>query len=159
MKKILTYDQLDTIKEKGTVVFRTGCFDILHIGHIKTLEKDKEVGDILVVGVGMDSNITHNKRKPLYDQYNRAYMLASLSCVDYVVILDEFSIQNVDHHKALELLRPDYWHIPTDDISIQYKKQLAQKLGINLYVLPLVSVSNFGSIQEPHSSDIVKHEK
>lgn len=161
MGKIITYQQAQELREATdkSIVFRSGCFDILHIGHIKTLEQDREVADIVVVGVGMDSNISANKRKPLYDQYNRAYMLASLTCVDYVVILEEPSIQNVDHTHLLSLLKPDMWHIPTDDISIGYKKQIAQKLGINLQVLPLVSVSNFGKIQEPHSSDIVKHEQ
>lgn len=158
--KIITYNQAEEFRKSTdkTIVFRTGCFDILHIGHILTLEKDKEIGDIVVVGVGKDSNIATNKRKPLYDQYNRAYMLAALSCVDYVVILDEVSVNNIDHTNLLSILKPDYWHLPTDDISINNKKQLANKIGIKLFVVPLISVSNFGKIQEPHSSDIVKHD-
>lgn len=160
MNKIIDYKQAEELRVSTdkTIVFRAGCFDVLHIGHILTLEKDKEVGGIVIVGVGKDDNISNNKRKPLYDQYNRAYMLASLSCVDYVIILDEVSINNIDHANLLSVLKPDYWHIPADDISVQYKKQLATKLGIDLYVLPLVSTSNFGIVQEPHSSDIVKHE-
>ncbi len=158
--KIITYTQAGELRRSTdkTIVLRTGCFDILHIGHIRTLEKDKKAADIVVVGVGKDSNIAFNKRKPLYDQYNRAYILASLSCVDYVVILDEESINNIDHTNLLSILKPDYWHIPTDDISVNYKKQLADRLGIRLLVVPLISVSNFGKVQEPHSSDIVKHE-
>ncbi len=160
MNKIITYQQVEELRNSTnkTIVFRTGCFDVLHIGHVLTLEKDKEVGDILIVGVGMDSNISTNKRKPLYDQENRAYMISSLSCVDYVVILDEMSINNIDHINLLNILKPDYWHIPSDDISISYKKQLATKMNIKLFVLPLISISNFGKVQEPHSSDIVKHE-
>ncbi len=161
MNKIITYQQAAELRKSTDkkIVFRTGCFDILHIGHIRTLENDKEEGGIVIVGVGKDDNISANKRKPLYDQYNRAYMIASLSCVDYVVILDEVSVNNIDHTQLLSILKPDKWHIPADDISIGYKRQLAGQLGISLYVLPLISVSNFGKIQEPHSSDIVKHEK
>lgn len=160
MNKIISYKQAAILRESTseTIVFRTGCFDLFHIGHIKTLEKDKEIGDIVVVGVGKDDNIATNKRKPLYDQYNRAYMIASLSCVDYVIILDEVSINNIDHSYLLSILKPDYWHIPSDDISIGYKRQLADKMGLKLFVLPLISVTNFGKIQEPHSSDIVKHD-
>ena len=161
MNKIITYQQAKNLRESTThtIVFRSGCFDVLHIGHIRTLEQDKEIGDIVIVGVGKDSNIAANKRKPLYDQYNRAYMIASLSCVDYVVILDELSTNNIDHTQLLSILKPDYWHIPSDDISVNYKKKLAEQLDIKLVVLPLVSVSNFGKVQEPHSSDIVKHEQ
>src|SRR3954471_21348487 len=101
--KIITYQQAQELRADTdkTIVLRTGCFDILHIGHIKTLEQDKEVCDIVVIGVGKDSNIVVNKRKPLYDQNNRAYILASLICVDYVVILDEVSVNNVDHTNLL----------------------------------------------------------
>ncbi|BCD62725.1 D-beta-D-heptose 7-phosphate kinase / D-beta-D-heptose 1-phosphate adenosyltransferase [Nitratiruptor sp. YY08-26] len=78
-------------KSGAKVVFTNGCFDILHLGHVKYLQKAKELGDILIVGLNSDSSVKRlkGKSRPINPQYDRAYILASLEAVDYVVIFDE----------------------------------------------------------------------
>jgi rfaE bifunctional protein nucleotidyltransferase chain/domain len=72
------------------VVFTNGCFDILHPGHIKTLEHARELGDVLIVGINSDASVGQLKPgRPLIPQDERAEILAALACVDAVVIFDE----------------------------------------------------------------------
>jgi D-beta-D-heptose 7-phosphate kinase/D-beta-D-heptose 1-phosphate adenosyltransferase len=79
-------------KEEGKkIVFTNGCFDILHLGHIRYLNEAKKYGDILVVALNSDSSVKKIKgeKRPLYPQDARAEALAALSCVDYVTIFNE----------------------------------------------------------------------
>ena len=73
------------------IVFTNGCFDLLHAGHIRYLEKDKEFGDVLIVGLNSNKSVTMLKGndRPINDENDRAYLLAALESVDYVVIFDE----------------------------------------------------------------------
>ena len=78
-------------KREKKIVFTNGCFDILHLGHVKYLEKAKELGDVLIVGLNSDASVKRLKGsdRPINSEYDRAYLLASLEVVDYVVIFDE----------------------------------------------------------------------
>ena len=81
-----------------------GCFDILHVGHVKYLEKAKRYGDVLILGLNSDDS-THRlkgKNRPINTQDDRAYILASLEVVDYVVIFNEDTPLNL-----IKLIRPD----------------------------------------------------
>jgi rfaE bifunctional protein nucleotidyltransferase chain/domain len=73
------------------VVFTNGCFDLLHPGHIETLEKARSLGDALVVGVNSDRSVRDMKGagRPILPERERAEILAALECVDGVVIFDE----------------------------------------------------------------------
>jgi D-beta-D-heptose 7-phosphate kinase/D-beta-D-heptose 1-phosphate adenosyltransferase len=73
------------------IVFTNGCFDILHLGHVKYLEVAKSFGDILIVGLNADSSVRKLKgpERPINPEYDRAYLLAALEVVDYVVIFEE----------------------------------------------------------------------
>jgi D-beta-D-heptose 7-phosphate kinase / D-beta-D-heptose 1-phosphate adenosyltransferase len=86
------------------IIFTNGCFDILHIGHIKYLEKSKSFGDILIIGLNSDKSIQRIKGKdrPINTQIDRAYILASLEVVDYVVIFDEDTPFDL-----ISLIKPD----------------------------------------------------
>ncbi len=80
------------LKLKGEkIVFTNGCFDLLHAGHINYLEKAKKFGDILIIGLNSDRSVTSLKgrNRPINLQADRAYILAALEPVDYVVIFDE----------------------------------------------------------------------
>lgn len=81
------------IPKNANIVFTNGCFDILHKGHVSYLQKAKKLGDILVVGVNSDSSVKALKGadRPINSQEDRAYLLASLECVDYVIIFDELT--------------------------------------------------------------------
>ncbi|WP_224984986.1 bifunctional D-glycero-beta-D-manno-heptose-7-phosphate kinase/D-glycero-beta-D-manno-heptose 1-phosphate adenylyltransferase HldE [Geomonas agri] len=73
------------------VVFTNGCFDLLHVGHVKYLQKARELGDLLVVGLNTDASVKRLKGegRPLIEEKERAHILAALGCVDYVVLFDE----------------------------------------------------------------------
>ncbi len=73
------------------IVFTNGCFDILHAGHARYLRLAARLGDVLVVGVNSDNSVRRLKGpgRPVQGEADRAYMLASLSCVSYVVIFRE----------------------------------------------------------------------
>jgi rfaE bifunctional protein nucleotidyltransferase chain/domain len=73
------------------IVFTNGCFDLLHSGHIETLEKARALGDALIVGVNSDRSVRDMKGtgRPIVREQERAEVLAALDCVDAVVIFDE----------------------------------------------------------------------
>lgn len=87
LKEILNIE-----KQNGKrIVFTNGCFDILHVGHIRYLEEAKNYGDILVVAVNSDASVKGLKgdSRPLVPEQDRAEVLASLGCIDYVLIFEE----------------------------------------------------------------------
>lgn len=78
-------------KSEGEVVFTNGCFDILHLGHIDYLEKAKQLGTRLVIGMNTDASVKRLKGadRPLNNEYARARMLAALAATDAVILFDE----------------------------------------------------------------------
>ena len=95
---------LSAKNRKQKVVFTNGCFDILHLGHVKYLEVAKSFGDILIVGLNADSSVTKLKgpTRPVNPEYDRAYLLAALEVVDYVVIFSEET-----PHDLIKMIAPD----------------------------------------------------
>ncbi len=73
------------------VVFTNGCFDLLHVGHVKYLQAARKLGDLLVLGLNTDDSIRRLKgpKRPLIGEDERAHILAALDCIDYVVLFDE----------------------------------------------------------------------
>jgi len=73
------------------VVFTNGCFDLLHAGHVKYLQKARDLGDLLVLGLNSDASVRRLKgaKRPLISEDERAHILAALYCIDYVTIFDE----------------------------------------------------------------------
>ncbi|NLC27578.1 MAG: D-glycero-beta-D-manno-heptose-7-phosphate kinase [Campylobacteraceae bacterium] len=92
--KILTGEELKDILQLhtcDTIVFTNGCFDILHAGHVRYLERAKSFGSLLIVGLNSDSSVKNLKgpSRPINPQNDRAFVLAGLSFVDYVVVFEE----------------------------------------------------------------------
>jgi len=80
------------LKARGKrIIFTNGCFDILHAGHVRYLETAKSYGDVLILGLNSDRSVTalKGKGRPINTQLDRAYILAALEAVDYVVVFDE----------------------------------------------------------------------
>ena len=107
--KVKTQDELipilDTLRKKGKkVVFTNGCFDILHVGHVRYLKEAKGYGDILIVAVNSDSSVKTIKgdKRPIVSQSERAEVVAALEMVDYVTMFDEDTPYNV-----IKKLQPD----------------------------------------------------
>jgi rfaE bifunctional protein nucleotidyltransferase chain/domain len=85
------------------VVFTNGCFDIIHVGHIRYLREAKLLGDTLVVGLNSDSSVSVLKPdRPINPQDQRAEVLASLEMVDYVTLFDEET-----PYALIQLIQPD----------------------------------------------------
>jgi len=92
-------------RSKGKkIVFTNGCFDLLHVGHVKYLQKARSFGDILILGLNSDASIRRLKgeKRPLICEAERAHILAALDCIDYIVIFeDDTPLQ------LIEVLKPD----------------------------------------------------
>ena len=103
LKKLV--NRLGKARETGKkIVFTNGCFDILHVGHVRYLAAARGEGDLLVVGLNSDASVRTIKgdKRPLVPQEQRAEVLASLSCVDYVVVFGES-----DPATLIEAVAPD----------------------------------------------------
>ena len=105
---IKTFDEIKDLvadlKKRGKkIVFTNGCFDILHVGHVKYLEEAKSFGDVLILGLNADESVTTLKGegRPINPQMDRAYILAALEPVNYVVIFCEDTPYNL-----IKLVKP-----------------------------------------------------
>ena len=95
------------LAERGVrVVFSNGCFDLLHVGHVRYLAASKRLGDVLIVGINSDESTRSIKGpdRPIRTAALRAELLAELACVDYVTIFEEPSVT-----PALLKIRPDIY--------------------------------------------------
>lgn len=95
---------IEELKLQGKkVVFTNGCFDILHVGHLRYLNEAKKQGDILIVGVNSDSSVRQLKGegRPINNEIDRAEMLSGLKAVDFTVIFEELTPIEI-----LEKLKP-----------------------------------------------------
>ncbi len=109
LSKIVTLKDLvqkvgDFRKSGKRVVFTNGCFDILHVGHVRYLAAARSEGDILVVGLNSDESVRSIKggKRPIVCQDQRAEVLASLWCVNYIVLFDD-----PDPLKLIQTIKPD----------------------------------------------------
>lgn len=85
-------EKVQVLKEGGKkIVFTNGCFDLLHIGHVRYLEAARAEGDVLVVAVNSDSSVRQIKGpgRPIVPENERAEVLSALACVDFVTLFDE----------------------------------------------------------------------
>jgi len=90
--------------QKKKIAFTNGCFDIVHSGHIRYLEKSKTFADILIVGINSDKSVSKLKgsSRPINTEKDRAFIIAALECVDYVVIFEEDTPE-----KLIKFISPD----------------------------------------------------
>jgi rfaE bifunctional protein nucleotidyltransferase chain/domain len=121
-------------KRRGQrIVFANGCFDTLHVGHIRYLEGARREGDVLVVGVNADSSVCNLKGpgRPILDEQARALLVAALRCVDYVVLFSEPTVETL-----LEELRPDV-HAKGTDYTAETvpERAVAERLGIRVAIV------------------------
>ncbi len=96
---------VNTLKQEGKrIVFTNGCFDIIHVGHVRYLKEARELGDVLVVGLNSDISVRTIKgdNRPIVPQEERAEVLSSLKYVDYVVIFGE-----PDPYNTIAAIKPD----------------------------------------------------
>ena len=108
MGTILNWNELRStvhrLKAEGKkIVFTNGCFDLIHIGHVRSLKEAKKLGDVLVVGLNSDRSVSLIKpQRPIIPQDQRAEILASLDMIDYVSLFDEET-----PYELIKLIQPD----------------------------------------------------
>jgi len=125
------------------VVWTNGCFDILHVGHVRSLQAARRFGDILVVGLNSDDSVRRLKGpdRPILPAAERAELLAALECVDHVVIFDEATPES-----ALARLQPEV-HCKGADYAPPHGKPipeaaLVEGYGGRVEFLPLMPASS-----------------
>jgi rfaE bifunctional protein nucleotidyltransferase chain/domain len=120
-----------------TLVFTNGCFDLLHIGHVRALEAARRLGDILVVGVNSDASVRRLKGvgRPIIPEQQRAEMLAALKPVDYVVIFAEST-----SIETIRLIRPDV-HVKSGDYRVEELPETphVRAVGGRVEIVPFVA--------------------
>lgn len=109
--KIVTWEAIGresaARRERGQrVVFTNGCFDILHAGHLQSLQQARNLGDVLVVGINTDASVRAIKgpSRPVLAEGHRASLLAGLSCVDFVVLFDDETPERLIHAVVPDVL-------------------------------------------------------
>ncbi|WP_141050719.1 D-glycero-beta-D-manno-heptose-7-phosphate kinase [Aliarcobacter cryaerophilus] len=134
---IKTFDEIKTLSSKlhnqgKKIVFTNGCFDILHVGHVKYLEVAKSYGDILILGLNADSSVRKLKgpTRPINTQDDRAYILASLESVDYVVIFEEET-----PYELIKLIKP---HLLVKGGDYEGKEVVGQDIADELKLVQFV---------------------
>jgi len=136
-------DIVKSLKQKNKkIVFTNGCFDILHLGHVKYLEASKKMGDVLIVGVNSNDSVKRLKGKdrPVNDQYDRAYILSALECVDYTVIFDEDT-----PYELIKIVQPD---ILVKGGDYRYKKVVGSDIAKEVRFVDFVEGKSTTSIIE-----------
>jgi rfaE bifunctional protein nucleotidyltransferase chain/domain len=136
--KIVSREKLKSLvadhKKRGqTIVFANGCFDILHVGHVRYLEAARQQGHILVVAVNSDASARSLKGpgRPILNEAARARLVAALRAVDYVVLFSEPTVASL-----LRDLRPDI-HAKGTDYSTDTvpERAIAKELGIQIAIV------------------------
>ena len=146
-KNIKNWSEISSIvselKNNGKkIVFTNGCFDILHIGHIKYLEAAKSHGDILILGLNSDQSIEiiKGKNRPINNQDDRANILVALKVVDYLVIFDEATPL-----KLIELIKPD---VLVKGGDYEDKQIVGEEIAKELIIIPFIKGKSTTSIIE-----------
>ncbi len=130
-------EHIDGLRKQGKrIVTTNGCFDILHVGHVRILKQSKALGDILVVGINSDASVRALKgpERPINNQNDRAELLSSLECVDVVSIFDEGTPV-----EFIKVVKPDI-HVKGADYKPQDLEEtpVVEGLGGRVEILPLV---------------------
>ena len=139
--KIVTKDQISALlpewKKEGKIVFTNGCFDLLHLGHVDYLEKAKNLGEKLVVGLNSDASVQRLKgsSRPITDENSRSRVMAALEFVDAVILFDEDTPLEL-----IQFIKPDIL-VKGNDYSIEtiVGADVVLKSGGSVETVPLVN--------------------
>ena len=141
MARIVNLQELRTFlrgKSKGRIVLTGGCFDILHIGHVRFLSEAKGTGDYLVVLLESDKNVKElkGKNRPVFTQEERAEMLSSLWSIDLIVLLPMMK-NDSDYLNLVTKIKPDVIAVTENDPHIEKKRRQAEEVGAMLKIISL----------------------
>lgn len=151
---IIPVSELASLREQlsgQSIVLATGCFDILHIGHLRFLQLASQQGDILVVGVNSDSSIKiiKGRDRPIVNQVERIELIAAFRCVDFV-FLHEDAVAD----EYIKTLRPQVFVIGEESVSLYPSETIAAKgVGARIYVINRIPAMSTTSILANLKSD------
>lgn len=141
-KRILPLGSLVTIvkvlrKRKRKIVLTNGCFDMIHLGHVKILEMAHSLGDVLIVGLNSDSSVRRLKGhgRPIMSEMDRAEIIGALRCVDFVTIFSEMTAENLIRNikPNVYVKGGDYEKAPCKEMAV------VKEYGGEAIVLPYIS--------------------
>jgi rfaE bifunctional protein nucleotidyltransferase chain/domain len=132
------------------VVLSGGCFDVIHLGHIKFLEAAKKTGDILFIFIESNENVRRIKgeQRPIHNQDERAQVLAAIRFVDYVIKIP-FLKSNHEYDKLVLRLKPSIIAVTKDSSATEHSKRQAKQIGAELLEV-------IGHIPEQSTSKIAR---
>jgi rfaE bifunctional protein nucleotidyltransferase chain/domain len=141
MARIVNLQELKTVfqrENKGKIVLTGGCFDILHIGHVRFLSEAKRMGDYLVVLLESDKRVKKlkGKNRPVFIQKERAEMLSALESVDLIVALPMME-NDSDYLDLVMKIKPDVIAVTENDPLIEKKRSQAKEVGGKLKIISL----------------------
>ena len=146
---------VEDLKAKGKrIVFTNGCFDLLHVGHVRYLEQAKALGDILIVGINSDRSVQALKGplRPILPVEDRAEILSGLGCIDYITVFDEPTpLELITLLKPQVLVKGGDW---TKDEVVG--SEVVESLGGKVVLLPFVEGSSTSNLIE---AILKRHEK
>ena len=129
----------DLLADEGQrVVFTNGCFDLLHVGHVRYLQAARALGEALIVAVNGDASVRALKgpTRPINTEHDRAEVLAALGCVDYVLIFDTERVTELVH-----AIRPQVYakggDYTVEQLNAEERWALGE-VGADIHILPLV---------------------
>jgi len=140
-------------KKSKKVVFASGVYDILHVGHLKSLERAKKCGDILIVGINNDDFAkTKGANRPIQNEFNRAFLIAGFECVNGVYIFGEENLE------ILRFLQPDVYIMSTTSTKKPRDRknefEYMKKIGGKVIVFDAFSTSHSTLIIEQLNTSI-----
>lgn len=144
MNNILSIQEVkqlgETLRQEGQkIVLVGGCFDLLHLGHIRLLREAKKQGNVLIVLLESDARIQQLKgsNRPLHTQQERAEILSSIRAVDYIILLPT-RMHNADYEKVTKWLQPAIIATTQGSNSLQYIEKQAKEVGAHIYLVPKI---------------------
>ncbi|HEV8187140.1 MAG TPA: D-glycero-beta-D-manno-heptose 1-phosphate adenylyltransferase [Pyrinomonadaceae bacterium] len=156
IEKILSPEQMLRERERlraagKRLVFTNGVFDLLHVGHVRYLEQARALGDYLLVAINSDRTVRELKGpdRPVFDQAERAEILAALRCVDYVTVFD-----NISPRSLIEELLPDML-VKGGDYQLDqiHGREEVEAAGGNVISLPFVEGASTTQLIERMKKD------
>ena len=140
-------DKLEELRKKGKkIAFTNGCFDILHVGHVRYLREAKKTADVLVLALNSDSSVRSIKgeKRPLMNEKERAEILAALECIDFVTIFQELTpLELINYLKPDILIKGGDW--PEEKVV---GREEVKKWGGRVVIIPEVEGKSTTNIVE-----------
>jgi len=142
MNKVIPYQKLPNMINQlklNLIVLVGGCFDILHLGHVRFLKEAKKYGTVLVA-LESDKTLKQHKGhlRPIHYQRERAEVLASLETVDYVLLLPNFT-SNQDYFELVQQVKPQIIVVTAGDPLLKVKQKQADTVGAKVVIVPKIS--------------------